>query len=84
MVQTESKPLDHLVRDLECRGRDSDYRSVFEEAIKVSVIIDLVDGTAYPLCPYIVRGSAQICHAAAVQEKRNSNYSFPTCTLGKD
>lgn len=82
MIQTE--PLEHLVRDLECRGKDSDYRPVFDKEFKVTILIDLNKGTAYPLCPYIVRGPSQICHAAAVQEKRDSNYSFPACPLGKD
>ncbi len=82
MVETENKPLDHLVRDLECRGRDKDYRPVFENAIKIPVLIDLVKGTACPLCPYYV-GTNQTCHAAAVQVKRESNYSFQACPLGK-
>ena len=84
MVETENQPLDHLVRDLECRGLDKDYRPVFDNAIKVPVLIDLVKGTACPLCPYDVKRSTQICHAAAVQEKGDSNYSFPACPLGKD
>ena len=80
----EQTKLEHLVRDHECRGKDSDYRPVFDKEFKVTILIDPNKGTAYPLCPYIVRGPSQICHAAAVPEKRNCNYSFPACTLGKD
>ncbi|GEM_PF-6406450 len=83
MVQTDRK-LDHLIIEQTCRGLDREYNPVLEEAIKVPILIDLAKGTAYPLCPYDIRRSIQICHAAAVQEKRDSNYTFPACPLGKD